>query len=581
MSQTRSLIRNARKVFPILDWLPAYRRRNLGPDLAAGITIGAMQIPQGMAYAMLAGLPPITGLYAALAGLVVYPVLGTSRQLSVGPTALDSLLVASALGTLGSLSQNAYTTMAALLAIMIGTIQLTMGALRLGFLVNFLSQPVISGFASAAAFIIGISQLKYLFRVDVHNSQQIHQVLIQLWEHLREIHGPTFALGVGFLLFMILLRIWKPTWPSALLVVVFSIILVRVLHLEQTGLRIVGTMPHGLPHVQWPRIGLSQLEALVPAAFTIALISFMESIAIAKKFAEVEGYTVRHNQELIALGFSDLAAGTFGGYHVGGSPSRTAANVFAGARTQLASLFTALTIALTLLFFTPLFYYLPQAALAAIVIMAVTGLVDFREPIRLWRIRKEDFAVLATTFVATLALGVIRGLLLGIAISLVTIIRRISYPEFAILGRVPGTNILRNIKRAPEAREIEGLLIFRLFASLYFANVLYLKDQLQHALARRRGKVKMVLFDASSINEIDAQAVRALEELADDLARRGIGFYMSNVRGPVRDVLQRASFYRKLGADHFFYSKEEAVEILESRLRAAQQVHPETPKQDE
>ncbi|RMG66124.1 MAG: solute carrier 26 family protein [Calditrichaeota bacterium] len=568
MPQFPPLVKTLRKAFPILEWLPNYRRQDLGSDLAAGITIGAMQIPQGMAYAMLAGLAPITGLYAALVGLVVYPILGTSRQLSVGPTAMDSLLVASALGALGAMSQNTYATLAALLAMMIGALQLTMGLLRLGFLVNFLSQPVISGFASAAAFIIGFSQLKYLFRVDIHNSQQIHKVLIQLWAHLGEVHWPTLAVGGGFLLFMILLRYWKPGWPSALLVVVFSVVLVRLFHLEKTGLRIVGNMPHGLPHFQLPQVSLQQIEALIPGAFTIALVSFMESIAIAKKFAETEGYTVRHNQELIALGLSDLTAGAFGGYHVGGSPSRTAANVFAGARTQLASLITALTIALTLLFFTPLFYYLPQAALAAIVIMAVTGLVDLREPLRLWRIRKEDFAVLAFTFFSTLALGVIRGLLLGIAISLVIIIRRISYPEFAILGRIPGTNVLRNIKRAPEAREIEGLLVFRVFASLYFANVQYVKDQLQQALARRKGKVKFVLFDASSINEIDAQAVRALEEMVEELAHRGVSFYMSNVRGPVRDVLQRAGFYQKLGEDHFFYSKEEAVEVLERRLRA-------------
>ncbi len=549
-----------RKLLPILTWLPQYPLSHLRHDIFAGLTVGTMLIPQGMAFALLAGMPPIAGLYAALGALLIYPLLGTSPHVAVGPVAMDSLLVAVGVSALAVPGTPDYISLVIILTLLVGIFQLIMGITRMGFLVNFLSQPVINGFASAAAIIISFSQLKYLLRVEMAGSQQILTVIWRLWQHLPESHFPTLLLGLGCIALLLALKRWKPRWPALLIVIILSTVVVWWAGLDQLGVPIVGTVPRGLPHPGVPAVDLQQIEALAPFALTLSLVSFMEAIAIARKFAARADQEVDANQELVALGVSNMMSGLLGGYSVTASFSRSAVNVQAGARSQLALWISALVIILTLLFLTPLFYYLPRAALAAIVIVSVLNLVDTREPRRLYRIRKEDFTVLLFAFFSTLLLGARWGLVLSIAASLILIIRRISRPQVAVLGRIPGTNIFRNIQRAPEAQEIEGLVIFRIFASLYFANIGYLREQIRAVLRQRKDRVQAFLLDASSINEIDAPAIAALEEIAHELEARGIRFYMSNIRGPVRDVLERAGFFDKIGRDHFFYTREAAVE---------------------
>jgi SulP family sulfate permease len=521
-----------------------------------------MLIPQGMAYALLAGLPPIAGLYAALVPLMIYPIFGTSRQLSIGPVAMDSLLVAAGVGMMAQQGSDQYWGLAMLLALMVGVIQFIMGVFKMGFLVNFLSQPLINGFTSAAAIIIALSQLKHLLGIEIEGSQRVYLVIQRIFDQIANINSITLVLGVCCIIFIILLGKLKPKWPVTLLVVCASIIVVYSMRLDQYGVQVVGEVPRGLPSLTFPTLDWTLIQKMFPIAFTIAIISYMEGIAIAKKFASKDGYIVNTNQELVAIGLSNTTAGLFGGYPIAGSFSRTAINKHAGAQTPLSSVFNALTIALTLLFLTPLFYYMPNAALASVVIVAVSKLIDIKEPKRLLTIRKRDFFILIFSFVLTLLLGARQGILWGAVASIILIIRRISYPNVAILGRVPGTNVFRNVNNDIKTIQVEGVLLCRIDASLDYANSSYLKDKLQEATATKEGRLKALIIDASSINEIDATAMASLFDLADELESQDIGFYFTSVKAPVRTTLERSKFYERLGEDHFFFRNEDALDKL-------------------
>ncbi len=549
-----------RNFFPILNWINNYPLRDLRKDAVAGITVGTMLIPQGMAYALLAGLPPIAGLYAALVPLALYPVFGTSRQLSVGPVAMDSLLVAAGVGAIAQSGTDQYWALAILLAVMVGTIQILLGLLRLGFLVNFLSQPLISGFTSAAAIIIGLSQVKHLFRIDFEGSQQVHVVLMRIVGEIHQLHTTTLLLGLGCIALLVVVAKLSPKWPGAIITVAVSIIAVYFFDLEEAGVAIVGEVPNGLPSLRWPEIDWGTIRQMLPIAFTIALISFMEGIAIAKKFAAQDGDTVDANQELLAIGVSNASAGLFGGYPIAGSFSRTAVNRVSGARTPGASFFNALTVALTLLFLTPLFYYMPKAVLASIVIVAVTKLIDFKEPMRLFRLRKIDFLVAVFSFIMTLLLGAQRGILLGAIASIILIVRRISYPNVAILGRIGDTRQFRNVRITPEAREIEGFLFFRMDASLYYANSNYMMDNIMRALAERKG-VHTFVFDLSSVNEIDATAMAALFELVDDLSNMEIRATFARIKAPVMEMIVKSGFREYVGEQHFVVDNLDVLQL--------------------
>ena len=518
-----------------------------------------MIVPQAMAYAMLAGLPPVTGLYAAMLPLVVYAALGTSRHLSVGPVAIDSLLVASGLGMMAVTSADEYLALAITLAVMVGLVQMFLGMARLGFVVNFLSNPVLSGFTSAAALIIGLSQLKHLLGFAVPGARGFFPSLAFIIENAMQSHLPTLLLGAACLVVLVLVKWLRPSFPGALLVVAGSIAMVYFWRLDFNGVRIVGVVPEGLPSPAFGSIRLGAVNNLVPLAMTIALISFMEAIASAKRLAVRHGYEVDANRELVGIGAANMVAGFSGGYPIAGSFSRSALNSLAGGNTQMSSLISALLIALVLLFLTPYFYFMPNAALAVIIIVAVAGLVDVREARRLWRVKRSDFTVLLFAFVATLLMGVQNGILLSIAASMLMIFRRITHPHIALMGRIPGTDVFRNFERAPAAEIVSGVIIFRIDASLYFANINYLKDNIFASIRERQDRIHTFIFDASSINEIDTSASAVLLEIVDDLAEQKITLYFTNVHGPVRDMMQRSGLYEKLGEDHFFFSKRDAV----------------------
>lgn len=552
---------------PILEWLPNYKKTDLQGDLSAGLTVGIMLIPQGMAYAMLAGLEPIHGLYAVTVPLLLYAIFGTSRQLAVGPVAMVSLLTASGIASLNADSPEQYLIYALTLAFLVGLIQFGMGALRLGFVVNFLSHPVISGFTSAAAIIIGLSQIKHLFRINLPNSEHIQEMAVAIFQNIGDIHWITFGIGViGIIIIKYGKKIHK-SFPAPLVAVVVGIALVAGFDLTQYGVKIVGDVPSGLPTLSSPSFDMESWKTLLPIAFTISLVGFAESFAVAKTIqAKHKNYRLNANQELIALGMANFGSAFFRGYPVTGGFSRTAVNNDAGAKTTMASIISAVLIVLTLLFFTGLFYNLPSAILAAVVLVAVSGLIDFKEPVHLWHKDKFDFTMLVATFIITLTLGIETGIISGMVLSLLVVIYKASRPHMAQLGRVPGTNIYRNINRFSDLDVKENLLMVRIDGPIYFANVEYIKDKLDKWIQERNDQVKMIVFNMESVTNIDSTGAHELNEWINTWRKAGTDICMTSIKGPVRDVLNRWAILECVGADHVFVDDNSAVAAYEHTM---------------
>ena len=543
-----------KSLIPILEWLPNYKKEYLGGDLSAGLTVGIMLIPQGMAYAMIAGLPPVFGLYAALIPQVIYGILGTSRQLSVGPVAMDSLLVAAGLGALSLSGIEEYIGMAIFLALFMGSIQFLLGIVRMGFLVNFLSKPVISGFTSAAALIIGLSQLKHLLGTQIERSNQIHTLLYNAFKTIDQTQWIALVLGLTAIVIIKGLKRIHKRIPGALIVTLLGIVVTYLFRLDQLGLSIVQDVPKGLPSFSLPSVEQSRIAELFPIAITLALIAFMEAISVAKAVEEKHKLNeVRPNQELIALGLSNVIGSLFQSYPTTGGFSRTAVNDQAGAASTLASFISAAIVGLTLLFLTPLFYYLPNTVLAAIIMVAVFGLIDIEYPKVLWKNRKDEFALLLFTFIITLTVGIKEGILFGVLLSLLLLVYRSSKPHFAILARVKNSPYYRNIKRFPEEVEIDPeIVLFRFDGQLYFGNKDYFKSSLLQAIEERGASVSKLILNVEPINYIDSSAAFMLRQLVEDLASRNINVAVAGPIGPIRDILRRSGIVELLGKEAFY-----------------------------
>lgn len=549
---------------PILNWLPKYSTDQFKGDAAAGLTVGVMLIPQGMAYAMLAGLPPIYGLYASTLPLILYAILGTSRQLAVGPVAMVSLLTASSIGMLAETGSASYIALAISLALVVGLIQFFLGAFRLGFLVNFLSHPVISGFTSAAALIIGISQLKHLLGVSIGRSHHIHEILLEAFEKIGSVSIPTLLIGLGGIALIIIVRKLNRSIPGSLLAVLFGILVSWGFGMTESGVKIVGDVPQGLPSFGIPSLSFDMLGTLLPIALTISLVSFMESIAVAKAVqAKHKNYKVIPNQELIALGAANIGGAFFQAYPVTGGFSRTAVNDQAGAQTGMASMISAVLIILTLLFLTPLFYYLPNAILAAVIMVAVFGLIDYKEPIHLWHTDRGDFWMLIVTFVATLSLGIEQGIGIGVILSLSMMIFRTTRPHMAELGQVPGAKVYRNLERFPNLEKREDILIVRFDSQLYFANINYFQDRMREMIRAKGDQLKAIVINSESIGYVDSSALHALEEFVKKYGDRNIKIYFTGLIGPVRDALTRANLLNEIGKNRLFMTVQQAVDMID------------------
>jgi len=550
------------KYLPLLGTLRSYGREDARADLQAGLTTAVMLIPQAMGYAMLAGLAPIYGLYAAVLPLIAYGVFGTSRQLAVGPVAMVSLLVAAGVGAIAQGGTERYVALAVLLALMVGVIQLVMGIGRLGFLVNFLSHPVISGFTSAAALIIGLSQLKHLLGFDIPRSSFIHETLARALVGIQQTHFVTLGIGIASIAILVVLKKVSPRFPRALAVVVLGSLAVWGFDLQEKGVKIVGEVPDGLPPLALPTLDWAAMKQLFPIALAISLVGFMESIAVAKKYARQEKYEVDANQELVGLGLANLFGAMTRAYPVTGGFSRTAVNAQAGAKSGVASIVTAVVVGITLLMLTGWFYYLPKAVLAAIIMTAVFGLIDVAEVRHLFQVSRSELTMLLITFLATLTLGVEEGIGVGVAGSIGLLVFRTTRPHVAVLGRLPGKTAYRNVARFDEATPVPGVLAVRLDAQLYFGNVNFLKETLDQFEQERETPLKAVIIDASGMNRIDASGESAFREIHGGYEERGVELHFANIKGPVRDLLRRSGFWSTLGEERFHLSVHDAVESV-------------------
>ncbi|MFF5216610.1 SulP family inorganic anion transporter [Micromonospora sp. NPDC000442] len=531
------------RVVPLLGWLRHYDRHTLRHDLIAGLTVAVMLVPQSMAYAALAGMPPVTGLYASIVPLLVYALLGSSGSLAVGPVAITALMTGTALAPLAGGDPARYAALAGLLALLVGAIQVLMGVLRLGALVNFMSHSVLSGFTSAAAIVIAASQVKDLLGLDAGRAETFPEIAASLWRSATTVHPLTVLVSLTSVAGLLLLRRYLPKLPGALLVVAGVTVASAAFALGTHGVRILTEVPGGLPAPAVPALGGSDVTALLPAAVAIALVAYMEGIAVAKSLAARSRQQISPNQELAAVGSANVAAGLFQAFPVAGGFSRSAVNFSAGARTPLASVVTALMVALTAVFLTPAFHHLPKAVLAAIVVVAVLGLVDRRSAVTAWRTRRSDGLTLALTFVVTLLFGVEPGLATGVAFALAVFLWRSARPHLAELGRVPGTQTYRNVARYAGLVTDPRVAIVRVDGPLYFANAQFLEDRLL-SLAEQRPELTSLVLDASAISDTDVDGAHAVAELHQRLASRGVALHLATVRGPVRDLLGRAGVWQ-------------------------------------
>ncbi|ASK19920.1 SulP family inorganic anion transporter [Halomonas sp. N3-2A] len=556
---------NIERWVPVVGWLRRYNRAVLFKDSLAAVIVTLMLVPQALAYALLAGLPPEMGLYASMLPLVLYAIFGTSASLAVGPVAVAALMTASALSSFATPGSPEYIGAALVLAALSGLILIAMGVLRLGFLVNFLSHPVISGFITASGILIAISQLKHILGVEAagHNVIELLGALFSQW---RQVNLITLLIGLGVWGYLLVCRKRLNTWlmaigisasASGLMVkaapisaVMVTTLLAWHFNLGQYGVDLVGFVPSGLPAITLPSLDQSLWLGLLPAALLISLVGFVESVSVAQTLAAKRRQRIDPNQELIALGMANLGAGVSGGSPVSGGFSRSVVNFEAGAATPLAGAFTALGIVLSALLLTGLLAFLPTATLAATIIVAVGTLIDLPAVKRTWQYSRSDGVAMVATLLLTLLHSVEVGIISGVVLSLGLHLYRTSQPHSAVVGRVPGTEHFRNVKRH-EVETDQHVAMLRIDESLYFANARYLEDTVM-ALAARSPSLKHIVLTCQAVNVIDASALESLEAINGRLKDAGAMLHLAEVKGPVMDRLTNTALYRELTGQVFF-----------------------------
>jgi high affinity sulfate transporter 1 len=538
------------RLLPILRWLPGYRRDWLLPDVLAGLAVWAVMVPEGMAYAGIVGVPPIMGLYTLVPPLIAYALLGTSRLLVVGPDTATGLISALTVGAVAVQGSADFNTLTSTLAILIGVFFLLFGALRMGWVAAFIPTPVMRGFIEGLVCVTIIGQVPHLLGIDGTSGSFFTKLWFVL-QHLPDASLAPVLTGLLSLTAMLLLRRRAPRLPAALLVAVVATILVGLFDGEAAGVRVVGDLPSGLPRLALPDLDPAKLRDLVPGALAIVLVGYAEALGGAKAAAMQGGGDIDPNQELVAHGPANILSGLLGGFLVVGSLSKTSVAMAAGARTQLANLVAAVFCFLTLVLLTPLFRGMPHPALAAIVIAAMLHLSKPGYLRDLLARDRREFAVAAIVVAGELMLGVLHGIALGVALSLLLLIYRTSHPHGAVLGQLPGTEAYRDVQRHPEALTFPGLLIWRAGGELFFASIGHLDEGLKAALAANRPPAKHVLLDADSVNFVDTSACDAVLNFIKELHSQGITFAFARVRDEVRERMRLGGIEAAVGPDNF------------------------------
>ncbi len=537
--------------FPILSWLPAYRHEWLVSDVFAGLALWAVMVPEGMAYAGIVGVPPIMGLYTIVPALVAYALLGTSRQLVVGPDTATGLISALTVAAVAVQGTAEYNTLTSTLAILIGFFFLLFGAMRMGWVAAFVSTPVMRGFIEGLVYVTIIGQVPHLIGIEGVSGNFFTKV----WNVLQHLSDASFApvlTGLLSLTAMQLLRHFAPRVPAALIVMIVATASIGLLGGEAAGVHVAGHVPSGLPHLVVPSFDIATLQALAPGALAIVLVGYAESLGAAKAAAIESGGHIDPNQELVALGPANIVSGLFGGFLVVGSLSKTSVAIAADARSQFANLVAAVFCLLTLIFLTPLFRNMPQPTLAAIVIAAMLHLTKPHYLRELFVRSRWSFMNAVIVIGAELTLGVMHGIALGVVLSLLNLIYITSHPQGAVLGQLPGTEAYRDVRRHPEARTFPGLLIWRVGGDLFFASVGQMEAGLKNSLAEIRPPIKRVLLDMSSVNFIDVSACDELITFIKQLQSRDVTITFARVRDTVRQDMQLAKIESVVGLADFY-----------------------------
>ncbi|CAA7389572.1 unnamed protein product [Spirodela intermedia] len=579
-------------LLPCSRWIRSYKWREwLQVDLVAGITVGVMLVPQAMSYAKLAGLHPIYGLYSGFVPIFVYAIFGSSRQLAIGPVALVSLLVSNVLGNIVDSSDVLYTELAILLSFMVGVLECVMGLLRLGWLIRFISHSVISGFTTSSAIVIALSQAKYFLGYSIVRSSKIVPLVESIITGAGNFMWQPFVMGSSTLTILLLMKHLGKTSKrfrylraaGPLTAVVLGTTFVKIFH--PSTISVVGEIPQGLPKFSVPK-EFGHAKSLISTAILITGVAILESVGIAKALAVKNGYELDSNQELFGLGVANICGSFFSAYPTTGSFSRSAVNHESGAKTGLSGLTMGVIMACALMFLTPLFRDIPQCTLAAIVISAVMGLVDYDEAIFLWRVDKKDFLLWTITSITTLFLGIEIGVLVGVGSSLAFVIHESANPHIAILGRLPGTTLYRNIAQYPEAYTYNGIVIVRVDAPIYFANISYIKERLQKYEVDISGSVKrgpevgrnyFVVIEMAPVTYIDSSAVQALKDLYLEYKSRGIQIAIANPNRDVLLTLSRSGLIDLVGKEWYFVRVHDAVQVCLQRVQSISERPPWPP----
>lgn len=550
---------------PLISVLQNYSSKALKADLIAGLTVGIVLIPQGMAYAVIAGLPPIYGLYGSLVPLFIYPLLATSKHLSVGPVAIDMLILAAGLGALAGSDAQEKITLAILMTLCVGVFQILMGLFKLGFIFNLFSRPVISGFTSAAPIIIIFSQLGTLFKVETIESDFFFSVGFDLIQNIGTTHWPTFIASLIFIALLVLFKSFTKSVPGSVIVIISTLVSSLFIDFNSLGINLIENIPDGIPNIYFELPEYSVVQEILPTVLTLALVQFMSIASLTKTFARKHRYDIDPNQELIAIGSSNLFGSLFQSIPVSGSFSRSAIAEESGTYSSLSNFFAGLLILFTLLFLTPVFELLPEPLLAAIIIVSVFGLIDLDELKFLINTKRRDAVVALITFLSVLFIGIQEGIIIGLIASVIAILIKLSKPTVAELGVIPDSRVFKNLERFPEAETIDGILILRIDASFSFVNAQFFKNYILEKTLGRENAPEYVIIDGSTISDLDVSAIDSLITVITTLNEHGIELYVSGLIGPVRDVIHSSNLDTFLKSDRFYKSVHDAVEAALKR----------------